>query len=231
MVCLVKHNDIALGQQETVHGGIQQEQRVINDDNLSSRSFLAHLAHVAIGVKIAFAPRALIAIATDLAADISWELKVERFKVAVEFRVWIVGDIDQAREVAVFSEELHPRALAFQAIDTHIVADAFDEGRVKVFDVLLDKGNVFVKQLLLQRLIGGTDNGDLAGTHDRDEVSQAVMSRNHRSASEIQVALRLDLNAPYWTRRHLADSDNIAEAITPRAIIAQSFFVSNRLAF
>src|SRR5205807_8095285 len=126
---------------------------------------------------------------------------------------------------------LHPPACAIEPIDADIVADAFDEGRVKVFDVLLDKGNVFVKQLLLQHLIGGTDNSDLAGTYNRDEVSQAVMSRNHRSACKIQVALRLDLNAPYWTRRHLADCDNIAEAVAPRAVIAQPLLVSNGLAF
>ena len=44
------------------------------------------------------------------------------------------------------------------------------------------------------------------------------------------MALRLDLNAPYWTRRHLADCDNIAEAVALRAVVAQLLLMGNDLA-
>lgn len=49
-----------------------------------------------------------------------------------------------------------------QPCQTQVVAHAFDERGLEMLNVLLNERDVFVEELLLQILIGRTNDGDLA---------------------------------------------------------------------
>src|SRR6266568_5676701 len=82
VMCLVYHNHIMVWQQVSFHGSIQEQECVVDDDDLGMLCADAHLANVAIGVKVTFAPCTLIAIGTDSGPNIAGERKFESFKIS-----------------------------------------------------------------------------------------------------------------------------------------------------
>src|SRR5262249_22314179 len=73
VVCFVNDDYIAFWQQVAPHEGVEQQKRVVDDDDLRVRRLDLHLAYVAIREEIALAPRALISIGVDPAANITWQ--------------------------------------------------------------------------------------------------------------------------------------------------------------
>src|ERR1051326_1413178 len=132
---------------------------MIDNNDLRSFSLLTHFANVTIREITAFAPRTLVTIGANLAADISGKLEVEGLKIARKRRVGVIANVDQARKFTVLGIELYSNPLVFQAIKAEVVSHPLHQCRVKVFDVLLHKRNVFIKELLLQRFISGADDG------------------------------------------------------------------------
>src|SRR5947209_1231371 len=126
---------------------------MIDNNYLRSFSLHTHLANITIREITAFAPRTLVTIGANLAADITGKLEVEGLKIARKRRVGVIGNIDQARKFTVLGVELYSNSLVFQAIEAEVVSHTLHQCRVKVFDVLLHKRDVFIKELLLQRLI------------------------------------------------------------------------------
>src|SRR5450755_133453 len=172
---------------------------MVDDDDLRPVGFGSHLAHIAIREKAAFTPGTLIAVRANLAANISGEREIERFKISIKGGIGIIGDIHQAHKLTVLGIVLHAVTLALHAVETEVVTDALHQSRVKSLDVLLHKRNVFIKELLLQGFVGCADNGDLAGAHNGYEVGETIMGWNHRFTSEIEMAWSINLNAPYRT--------------------------------
>src|SRR5712692_1709411 len=105
----------------------------------------------------------------------------------------------QACEIRILEEGLHLNTLLIHAVEANIVAHTLDERSLKILNVFLHKGNVFVKKLFLESFIGRANDCYFAGAHNGKEVSETVVGWNHGLASEIQVTLRLDLNTPYRT--------------------------------
>src|SRR6478609_2448937 len=101
MVRLVKDNHIAFGQQEASDLGIEEEERMIDDDNLGTLGPFAHMMHIAVLEIATLRPGALIAISCHTATDIAWELKAQRLEVAVEVdpRLWIIDIVIEALKV------------------------------------------------------------------------------------------------------------------------------------
>src|SRR5689334_18296108 len=123
-------------------------------------------------------------------------------------------------KIAILGEELHPRALGLEPFQANIVIDPLDQRRLKILDVLLDKGNIFVEELLLKRLVRRADDCHLARAHHWDEIRQTVMGWNHRATSQIEMAGSINLDTTDRTRIHFAHSHNIAVTIALRAIVA-----------
>src|SRR5581483_7165005 len=220
MMGLVENNHIAVRQKKAADGRVEQQQGVIDDDHLSHFGTLPHLTHVAIHKVAALVPGALIAISSNATTNIARELEAERLKIAREVGIGIVDDVEQALKLAVARIVLHAHPFAFHTVNAEIVIDALHQCRLEMLDMLLHKGNIFIKKLLLQRLIGGADNRYLAGAHDRQEVGQTIMGGNHGSAREVEMARSIDLDTTHRTRGHFTHSHNVTEAIAFRTIVA-----------
>ena len=68
-------------------------------------------------------------------------------------------------------DELLEGALLLEEVEAEVVAHALDERGLERLDMLLHEGDVFVEELLLQGLVGGGDQRDLARAHERKQVS------------------------------------------------------------
>src|SRR5439155_977804 len=99
---------------------------VVNNDNLGLLRIFAHLAYITVAIVVAFVPGALVAISRHFSANISGKLETKRFDIAVERRVWTVYEFNDALELAVFDEKLHPDTFRLDSVNADIVAQAFD---------------------------------------------------------------------------------------------------------
>jgi hypothetical protein len=61
-----------------------------------------------------------------------------------------------------------------EAVETDVVAHALDQGGIEVLHVFLHKGDVFVKQLLLQGFVSRADDRSSPGAHNRKQVSKRL---------------------------------------------------------
>ena len=83
MVRLVDDDQLALWQEIAARDGVEEQQRVVDDDHLCGACAVAHTAHIACVEMRASVPRALVGVGGEPSAQAPREWLVEQIQVAI----------------------------------------------------------------------------------------------------------------------------------------------------